>query len=749
MKRIEQCSICDVLYFLMIIAVLLCGDYRKITSNYEEKTGIDSWVQVHDQEMAEQQINMIQYAYRVTEQKISIFCRAENTVGDDWIEISLLQESGQHKIECGFEKIENGVQQIDIKLPAGLDPGKYVIRITPHINASTRLEIGMSQDQFNLAHAIVSGTEEHRHLALSVSYEVFELDKQTMLYRAIAIILLVSMTVTAIVCLCQGRKKYDVFICSFVITFLYIILSYFELLLDASPFIEDGLLFGESARYESFWTQCFIRDEGYLCILQHLCAWFFVRILSLGYHAYLCMNVSAVLFISLMNSLINLPVFDKVADRKIRFFVSICTPVLFARQYESYAFINCVYWGIILILLLLFIDLDTLRFDLYIGLMIAGVLICLSKGVYAILFPVSLLYLFMMVITGKCSKKKVCFWSGIGLAALGQIFCYMVAGSGAVSSSGISLQRILQLFMQTGRLILGITPMLTSFGSEIFLVVLGILVCVCGLIEFVKAITTKETRHILLTVLIALGICNSFMVGINAYYDIKEIALWYARQEFISIMAYFFVVMILVDHMKKYRNMVHYGILILVGVLCLRVLMKGYTDQITTPDTADFSVAKMDTMDWDLYGTYWDSENYFIKIMPAYFALKKNVSVDYYSAGIDYWFLGVRDENYGKDSMPCTEIPKQNISRVNVIDGTELWGIYFLKNGISYQYEAQVYDDSGNLLASASQPDSCNAKGCIIKFAKPVQNAAYIIFHDAIADREISILPEYAVVYME
>lgn len=741
---------CQVFYVITIIMIVMCGNYQKHTSQYEEGMEGGAWIQFGNGDVIEQSVNVINdEAYTQT---FTLFCMLENTNAGDALDIYLLNPDGSNSplMTYKFDSSTKFRQNITVDVSEGKrKQGNYILRIIPSISNNSSIYIESTNNGITGSHKLkINGNIQENNLRMKTSYCVYEVDKGKIPFRCFLIVVFIAVLMSAAYLLLMNKTGgYSIFICSFTLTALYIILSCNRLFFESAPFIEDAVTFGSAATSETFIKALCTKDAGYLCLIQNIISWFVFRILHFGKYGYFVMNVIVIAVISAINAFINLPIFETIADRKTRFLVSLAIPIIYVRQYESYAFINFVYWGIILFALTLFLDLEKIKNHYYILLLVSEVLICLSKGIYAIMCPIIIFYVFLLIVQRKAGRKTYAFWIAVELASMTQIVNYLISDSRAVSKNRSLMGIIKQSFLQIGRLCVGTVYDFSPYVNEKFLMIVSLLICIIFAICFICFLKTKDGVYIRVLTLMAVVFCNSLMIGINQYYDQNQVNLYYSRQEFFSLIAFVFLILLCSNYQREIYKIIRFIMFANLIFLSIRMNLKESDLMVHSPNTWAFSISKVDNFEWSIYGNYIEEDAFFVKIFPEYFAFKKNVNVDLFSYYNEV--LEVNSNRHTGEAVPTTLIEYRNTEQIFPKSKEQLWGIYFQKSSISYQYIVKAYDDNSQIIASEIQRDPMNAKGCIIKFEEPLSNVSSIKFYDKISGDEISIMPRYACIYTD
>lgn len=178
--------------------------------------------------------------------------------------------------------------------------------------------------------------------------------------------------------------------------------------LATSHIAENSLNFYYLTQKYSFLEALFKADAGYLPLLQRLIALLYVKVLGLGTNALYCMQITGVLADIVMVSAFNLDIFQRRISDTTRFTLSLWLFLIFVHPTMS-TYFNFVYLGYFLIALLLTCNMEKLKKHQFVEVCILSALICMSKGLYAVMLPVGLIEtVFFKNITGKRKNIYVC-----------------------------------------------------------------------------------------------------------------------------------------------------------------------------------------------------------------------------------------------------------------------------------------------------------------------------------------------------
>ncbi len=184
------------------------------------------------------------------------------------------------------------------------------------------------------------------------------------------------------------------------------------------------------AREESFLSNLLITDAGYLPLFQRLITLFFMKILRIPAHTALyVMQLTACLCCCMIWAFFVLSPFQRLLHLPQRvLFCFLMMGVCFYK--ETLFFTNFVYWGVLLLLLVMISDMERWNGAVSIMITLVCCLICLSKGVYVIFFPFMAVCLLLFFKSMGRREKGYAFFV-MAAAILQMVYSFGGNGDGA------------------------------------------------------------------------------------------------------------------------------------------------------------------------------------------------------------------------------------------------------------------------------------------------------------------------------
>ena len=307
------------------------------------------------------------------------------------------------------------------KLPLKkLESGTATLLLRTEGVAEGELEIAAGPDFYGFGNFSLNGNAQQTTLAQACHYHVTGTE-YTIRLVCYGIVLLCA---TVLVFLAfagaeKGKSAEKSPACFFAFSVLTVFFMAVIYLVDSSVYLEPTYAeavtnFLRFAREEKLAANLLIPDAGYLPLLPRLITLFYVKLLRVPASAALYfMQGTACLLCSMVWAFFVLPPFKGLMRFPNR--ILWCMLVMMTCFCEETLFFtNHAYWGIYLLLLLLVTDLEAFLGWVYAGLLCAASLVCLSKGTYAVMLPLMLLYLLL-------------FWKSIGRRA--RLFAFVTGAA--------------------------------------------------------------------------------------------------------------------------------------------------------------------------------------------------------------------------------------------------------------------------------------------------------------------------------
>lgn len=588
------------------------------------------------------------------------------------------------------------------------------------------------------------------HLALETEYRVTELTGQAVKVRNMLVALMyISLFISfAYVFMPIDTKRYSLPFMVFVFTFSVISVSWFELILDSQPFVEGATNFYDSARKNDFWHNLLVRDSGYFAVIQHLVAWCCVRVLHLKTYAFLAMNTVAVFFASAMNALLVTDYLTTKFHKKMLYILSVLLPIILVRQYESFTFINFVYFGGILLLSIPLMDVDGLKRWKYWFVVILVALLNLSKVAFAACLPFYAICLLYELLSKAISRRRLFLYFTVITTGIIQLKSYR--GGIAVYTLQAIAELLKKTFYECGRIFLGLSGVLDKHNvNETVVCGIGLMIilltCIGGLLVF---IIRRNAYGMYIIAMNAVVFSDSFLRAVNPSYKKEQISLWYSRQEFLAIIACIFAVMLWTEIIgsiiykgRKYATLLIAYTTILV---CTAKMCVPYQYITESANTGDMDVRKAVQTDWKTYASHVSGTKFLLPVGRVW--LSSDLEVLYHGINPEGGIMVGAGDYICRVHKTDVILQANNIDRIEVDRKKKLRAVYVKRTGISERYKMLLFDKNDNLVNSIEQLGS-NAEVQTGFFIKSNKKISYVKFVSVDTGLPVYVRPDFLIAY--
>lgn len=536
-----------------------------------------------------------------------------------------------------------------------------------------------------------------------------------------------------------------------VMTVLFMAIIY---LLDSSIYLEPTYAeavtnFLHYAREESFLDNLLIADAGYLPLLPRLITLFYVKVLRLpSVYALYYMQATACLLCSMVWAFFVLYPFEKLMRLSYR--ILWCILIMMTCFYEETLFFtNHGYWGIYLLLLLLLAELDAFPRLIYGALLAAGAVICLTKGTYAVMLPLMLLYLlFFHRSIGR--REKTFAWVIAAAAFLQLVYSFGGQGDGSGWIDAASMGQIGWWIRLISRVFVEFAAyLLIPFGwnvkrRTVFVLALALAATVFLAVNFLGTVLVPIVRGKRIDrSRIAFYMAAMFQMIVSAFYlvtvkpvpsswkemgEISFRAMGHKYEIFSNIGSYMLLLTASILLMKKGRKMiVQYGILVLMVISCFSnpvMLLQGW---------ADAAVSDSRVYAGDINAGWWSQKElitesaFFIPVRADNWGYSRNANL--YQVGVDTYFEEVSNINL-EDKISgyhCVYELSDEMVNENLIE-------VMIERPVRVDRPVcriQLLDENDKVIAEAEQTDNGRNKKSLFRLAEPVSGVRTIRFMDA------------------
>lgn len=627
------------------------------------------------------------------------------------------------KINIDLEKFSTGQATILIQ---GIDT-----------EVGSSVAIYCSNDDIGFNNVTLNGAIQDKSLVQRLEYN---LNGNITRIKIILFISLIFLMVFSIFILYKNNirhKKYFLLISSLLIIIITYSINYFFMIIDAQPYAEEIINFYNSAENLDFFKNLFLADAGYLPLLQHIIAWILIRILHLGSYSIFTMNMIALFIGAFICSLINSEHLEKYVSYKTRFLLSIYLPIVLLNNFEILTFINFVYYGIILIIFAGLIDLKKLSSKKFVLLSIGISLLCLSKGFYVVMIPITLLCLFFC--NRKLSLRKFILICIILITSCVELI-YSLKYQNLWLNKGLdqSILETILLFIKNvllvfSKILIGVIalPIEKMKYFEVYFIGISFLLITFLIpLYFVVIKKNYEKKYIALIFLNLTSLAISSFMVLTLPYQISFASLSRNRHEIFIIVTIFFTLIVAVSIGKEYYtshdvSRFKYWIGFSCGVsviMCYIILSKMITPLPEWNESPSNYYSS-----WNEYNKYTKKDAYAIPIIPNGWLYQKNSII---------YFIG-----YGNSQLVGTQniaiIEQDNNMNIINIDnytdlvGKKIIGVYVNRIDLNNEYKIVIKGSNGSIIAEALQVSQVNKVFTGFLFDEPISNISSIEFYDS------------------
>ncbi|MDE7132900.1 MAG: hypothetical protein K2O65_14115, partial [Lachnospiraceae bacterium] len=309
-----------------------------------------------------------------------------------------------------------------------LECGEAVLHLRTEEVLEGELAVAVGPDYYGFGIMNYNGVQQELTLAQAYHYHITRMEYKIRLL-CYGIVLLCAVALVLVVSSGHSEDRGKCLSAFGIMTVMFMAVIY---LLDSSIYLEPTYAeavtnFLHNAREENLMNNLLITDAGYLPLLQRLITLFYVKVIRVpSAYALYFMQVTACLLNSMIWSFFVLYPFHGLMKLPNRILWCILV-MLTCFCEETLFFTNHVYWGIYLLLLMLVADLKQFSGWIYAGLLCVCALLCLSKGTYAVMLPLMILY--PVFFHRSMGKRKKIFVGVVSAASFLQIL-YAFGGQG-------------------------------------------------------------------------------------------------------------------------------------------------------------------------------------------------------------------------------------------------------------------------------------------------------------------------------
>ena len=434
------------------------------------------------------------------------------------------------------------------------------------------------------------------------------------------------------------------------------------------PFAEQIFNFLYNARTYGIVKNLTLMEGGYLPLFHRIIA---LLIVKLGFNAkitvYLMSNV-AVLVVGMMVSVFTLKAYRKYGDVFYRFVVCMVFGAfgISSTYIETYTFITMAYLNIVLLFYISLLDFKKMKRSRYILLMVLVFLLTLSKFLYVVLLPISVVLLVFMW-KKLANREKIC----LGLVSLASVIQILytyrnrklwINGDepkfNIIEAANVVIHQTVQQFINIFNS--GIDSSENILNLNILYLIIFLIVLIF-LIRLVIRIRSRESVIILCLLGIVFGVpsINALSRIWNGDFElwnssIGAINTWHSILIKVSILSILVLMPYITTKNSRLRktDINRYLSYILIAFLIIRF-----------SPFKDNAIFKNDEMasDWSIYSKFYDLKKYLIPVEPYFISENEKIS-----------YIGKKSENFAIENFQGKKYFFDELANTEAITGINL-----------------------------------------------------------------------------
>lgn len=427
------------------------------------------------------------------------------------------------------------------------------------------------------------------------------------------------------------------------------------------PFAEQIFNFLYNARTYGIVKNLTLMEGGYLPLFHRIIA---LLIVKLGFNAkitvYLMSNV-AVLVVGMMVSVFTLKAYRKYGDVFYRFVVCMVFGAfgISSTYIETHTFITMAYLNIVLLFYISLLDFKKMKRSRYILLMVLVFLLTLSKFLYVVLLPISVVLLVFMW-KKLANREKIC----LGLVSLASVIQILytyrnrklwIKGDepkfSIIEAANVVIHQTVQQFINIFNS--GVDSSENILNLNILHLIIFLIVLIF-LIRLVIRIRSREGVIILCLLGIVFGVpsINALSRIWNGDFElwsssIGAINIWHSILIKVSILSILALIPYIItkNSILRKTDINRYLSYILIAFLIIRFSPFKNNTVFNSDEMAS---------DWSIYSKFYDSKKYLIPVEP--FFTSENEKISYVGKPMESFLVKTyQGEKYFFDELANTE----------------------------------------------------------------------------------------------
>ena len=466
----------------------------------------------------------------------------------------------------------------------------------------------------------------------------------------------------------EERNSRKIYMTTVLLIYLVIASRAPVLTFRVEPFAEQIFNFLYNARTYGIVKNLTLMEGGYLPLFHRIIA---LLIVKLGFNAkitvYLMSNV-AVLVVGMMASVFTLKAYRKYGDVFYRFVVCMVFGAfgISSTYIETHTFITMAYLNIVLLFYISLLDFKKMKRSRYILLMVLVFLLTLSKFLYVVLLPISVVLLVFMW-KKLANREKIC----LGLVSLASVIQILytyrnrklwINGDepkfNIIEAANVVIHQTVQQFINIFNS--GIDSSENILNLNILYLIIFLIVLIF-LIRLVIRIRSREGVIILCLLSIVFGVpsINALSRIWNGDFElwsssIGAINTWHSILIKVSILSILVLMPYITTKNSRLRktDINRYLSYILIAFLIIRF-----------SPFKDNAIFKNDEMasDWSIYSKFYDLKKYLIPVEPYFISENEKIS-----------YIGKKSENFAIENFQGKKYFFDELANTEAITGINL-----------------------------------------------------------------------------
>ena len=434
------------------------------------------------------------------------------------------------------------------------------------------------------------------------------------------------------------------------------------------PFAEQIFNFLYNARTYGIVKNLTLMEGGYLPLFHRIIA---LLIVKLGFNAkitvYLMSNV-AVLVVGMMVSVFTLKAYRKYGDVFYRFVVCMVFGAfgISSTYIETHTFITMAYLNIVLLFYISLLDFKKMKRSRYILLMVLVFLLTLSKFLYVVLLPISVVLLVFMW-KKLANREKIC----LGLVSLASVIQILytyrnrklwIKGDepkfSIIEAANVVIHQTVQQFINIFNSRVDSSENILNLNILHLIIFLIVLIF---LIRLVIRIRSREGVIILCLLGIVFGVpsINALSRIWNGDFElwsssIGAINIWHSILIKVSILSILALIPYIItkNSILRKTDINRYLSYILIAFLIIRFSPFKNNTVFNSDEMAS---------DWSIYSKFYDSKKYLIPVEPYFISENEKIS-----------YIGKKSENFAIENFQGEKYFSNELANTEAITGINL-----------------------------------------------------------------------------